>query len=766
MIDKPKLRDRRLAPGQECSRLLQPLHGIGNSQASPFRWHSQGEDPQFTVASGPVGLKQGWYLIEVTIRTDGHEDLAKWYFDYGEGYSETHVAGLPYRSGVTASRLHFLEGAPLGIRFDPMERGGLFSVDHMSFLAMQPMHARNHMIRTLTRAHAYYQGRSVGLVWQQVRQQAETRQLSVRALLYSLYRGIFVLNTQDEPGLYARWIDTFETPEVTDASASGAVLDSWRTRPTISIIMPTYNSDERYLREAIESVLAQDYPHWELCVADDASTDAHVREIIDDYARRDRRIKATFRATNGRIAAASNTALELARGDYVALLDHDDTLAPNALHALARAIQAQPDVQILYTDEDKIDPFGVRSSPHFKPDWNPDLLLSQNYMGHLTVFRRALLQRVGGFREGVEGSQDHDLVLRCMSHIGARPVVHVAKVLYHWRMSQGSTALAPEAKDYTTRAGLKALQDYFTAQGRDDVRVEAGLLPNTYRARYPIPAQAPLVSVLIPTRDNRAFLEPCIRSILATTEYHNYEIIILDNESVEAATLAFFRDIQQESEKVRVEAFPCVFNFSAICNYGVTQARGDLIALVNNDIEVISPDWLTEMVGHALRPEIGCVGAKLYYGDDTIQHAGVILGIGGVAGHSHRYFPHYAHGYFARLRLVQNLSAVTAACLVVRKSVYEAVGGMEENGLDHSFNDVDFCLKVREAGYRNLWTPHAELYHYESKSRGAEDTPERVMRFNKECDFMKRKWGDLLQKDPYYNPNLTMEREDFSLRIC
>jgi GT2 family glycosyltransferase len=336
-------------------------------------------------------------------------------------------------------------------------------------------------------------------------------------------------------------------------------------------------------------------------------------------------------------------------------------------------------------------------------------------------------------------------------------------VLYHWRSDEGSTARESGEKNYTGEAGIRALQDFCASQQKD-VRVEAGLMPNTYRVCYPIPDPAPLVTLLIPTRDRRDLLEPCVRSILDKTTYRNYEIIILDNESSDPQTLEFFAQIQAEDLRVRILGFHQPFNYSAINNFGVTQARGSLIGLVNNDIEVITPSWLSEMVSHALRPEIGCVGAKLYYDDDTIQHAGVIIGLGGVAGHSHKGFLRESSGYFHRLHVVQNLSAVTAACLLVRKSVYAEVGGLEEAGLRVAFNDVDFCLKVREAGYRNLWTPYAELYHHESKSRGMEDTPEKIARFNQEIDFIKAKWGAVLQNDPFYNQNLTQAREDFSLK--
>jgi len=336
-------------------------------------------------------------------------------------------------------------------------------------------------------------------------------------------------------------------------------------------------------------------------------------------------------------------------------------------------------------------------------------------------------------------------------------------VLYHWRMTKGSVALDPGEKSYTTEAGIKALRDFFCDQGRADIKVEAGAVPNTYRVRYPISKPEPLVSLLVPTRDMLEVLEPCIRSILEKTAYQNYEVLILDNGSVKSATLDYFDQVQAADSRVRVIPYHYPFNYSAINNHGVQRARGELLGLINNDVEIISTEWLTEMSSHALRPEIGCVGAKLYYANNTIQHAGVILGIGGVATHAYKNFPRADHGYFARLSVVQNYSAVTAACLLVRKSIYEEVGGLEEEYLKVAFNDVDFCLKVREAGYRNLWTPYAELYHHESRSRGWEDTPEKQARFQREIEFMLARWGNTLSSDPNHNPNLNRRNADLTV---
>jgi glycosyltransferase involved in cell wall biosynthesis len=563
---------------------------------------------------------------------------------------------------------------------------------------------------------------------------------------------------------YTKWL--LDCDEWSQIARQGAIahLNEMESPPTVSVVMPTYNTNPEWLREAIDSVLNQIYPYWELCIADDASTAPHVREILEQYRALDTRIRVVYRTVCGHISAASNSALGLATGDFVALLDHDDVLPEHALYHVASSIQKNTDAIILYSDEDKLAEDGSRTEPHFKSDWNPDLLFSQNYICHLCVIKRSILQKIRGFRTGVEGSQDHDLILRCLPHVKDSQIIHIPKILYHWRIHPQSTAQSVACKSYTSDAGIRALADYFNENGPDGTFVEQGLLPNTYRVRWPIPKPDPLVSLLIPTRDRRELVETVITSILKKTDYKNFEILVLDNGSTDPDTIEYFTHIQKEEHCVRVVAYDYPFNYSAINNYGISKAKGDIVGFINNDIEVITPCWLGEMVSHALRPGIGCVGAKLYYSNESLQHGGVILGVGGVAGHSHKHLPKNHPGYFRRAMLTQNLSAVTAACLIMRKSVFEEVGGFDEKKLTVAFNDVDLCLKVREAGYRNLWTPYAELFHHESLSRGHEDSPEKQQRFQSEVRHIKQKWTYKLQRDPYYNENLTLDREDFSLK--
>ncbi len=721
-------------------------------------WQSEGDDPFFIIdLSQWQAFNPGWYEFKLNIDSQGRRGLSKLYLDVGRGFTENDAVVMPYCTNQLSSRVFYLDSHLHNLRFDPMERKGKFSFSEMSISPVPDKNLDDIFISQLIDMHEDFQGLNKTAVVETIKNKGEQCDLPT---LYRYYCETF---NYSQPTLnYDEWIDTVEIPSLPTKIEVAEFISSMKTPFIISVVMPVYNPAEIYLRACLDSVLAQSYPHWELCIADDCSPKEHVQRVLREYEARDSRIKVVYREQNGHISAASNSALDIAKGDFVALLDHDDALPEHALLFMAQAICERPHTQILYSDEDKLNSRGERFDPHFKSDWNPDLFFSQNYVSHLGVYRRSLLQQIGGFRLGVEGSQDQDLLLRCLPHVAVEQIVHIPRVLYHWRTIEGSTALASGEKSYTTDAGIKALRDYFAEQ-QPGVTVEAGLVPNTYRVRYPIPEPAPLVSLLIPTRDRRALTETAVRSIIERSTYTHFEILILDNGSVEQETLDFFAQIQQEDSRVKVLRYDHPFNYSAINNFGARHAKGAIVGLVNNDVEVINPDWLTEMVSHCLRPEIGCVGAKLYYSNDTLQHAGVIVSLGGVAGHSHKHFPRNHPGYFHRLSLVQTLSAVTAACLLIRKNIFEQVLGLDEENLHVAFNDVDFCLKVREAGYRNLWTPYAELYHYESISRGAEDSPEKIARFAREVNFMKTKWGKLLELDPFYSPNLTKDREDFSI---
>lgn len=560
---------------------------------------------------------------------------------------------------------------------------------------------------------------------------------------------------------YAQWIAVNEDVNDPGFEHLRRQLGMLSTKPLISVLMPVYETPVDLLRQAIESVRRQVYDNWELCIADDCSSKPEVRALLEDLAAADPRIKLVFRERNGGISEATNSAFGPASGDWIALLDHDDLLAPDALAEVALRLAERPDAEIVYSDEDKVDAKGRRYEPYFKPEFSRELLRSQNYFNHLTVHRAANIRAIGGWRPAFDGSQDYDLNLRIVERIDPATIVHIPKVLYHWRATGGSTALYGEAKSYAYGAGLRALEEHLERLGLPAVAEQA---PSAmyYRIRFKVPTPAPRVSLIIPTRDQASLVRNCVESIRRKTTYENYEIVVVDNGSSEPEALAYLKEIAGQPN-LRVLRCPGPFNFSAINNFAVRATEAAIVGLLNNDIEVISPDWLTEMVSWAVQPDIGCVGAKLYYADETIQHAGVILGIKGVAGHSHRHFSRDQDGYFSRLKLLQNLSAVTGACLVVRREVYEQVGGLNEIDLQVAFNDVDFCLKVREAGYMNVWTPYAELYHLESISRGPENSPEKVRRFNREVEHMMASWD--LRHDPFYSPHLTLEREDFSLRV-
>ncbi len=573
-----------------------------------------------------------------------------------------------------------------------------------------------------------------------------------RGMVWELRRRVRAAND------YANWVRTYDTMTPEARATIAQRVAGLRAPPLISVLMPTYNPDPGWLRAAIESVRAQLYPHWELCIADDASTSGEVRDILRSYSESDKRIKVVFRPENGHISAASNSALALATGAWVALMDHDDLLAEQALFWVAECIAAHPDARLIYTDEDKIDDEkGQRFDPYFKPDWNIDLFRSQNTFSHLGVLATDLVRAVGGFHEGLEGSQDWDLVLRCIERVGPEQIRHVPRVLYHWRVHGASTAGSMKAKPYAALAGERALNQHFARIG---VRATAEYVGVGYRTRYALPDVPPLVSLIIPTRNALELVRQCVSSIVAKTSYPRYEIIVVDNDSDDPAALTYFRSIAQKPN-IRVVRDEREFNYSALNNAAVQVARGEVIALVNNDIEVISPDWLSEMVSFALQPGVGAVGARLWYPDRTLQHGGVVLGPG-VALHAHKGLPAGLNGYAGRAALIQSFSSVTAACLVIRKAIYQQVGGLDEVNLQVAFNDVDFCLRVREAGYRNVWTPYAELLHHESATRGEDVSPQKRQRFVREIAYMQQRWPDMLRHDPAYNPNLTAAGEDFS----
>ena len=538
-----------------------------------------------------------------------------------------------------------------------------------------------------------------------------------------------------------------------------ARLDRFENLPMISIILPVYNTSEKWLSDAINSVINQIYPNWELCIADDASTDPKIRELLERYKEIDDRIRVVYREDNGHISAASNSAISIAEGHYIALLDHDDTIPPHALARIVDCITENPNAKIIYTDEDKIDENGERSSPHFKSDWNPDLLLGQNFISHFGVYLKSEVDAVGGFRVGYEGAQDWDLALRISERCTEGDIIHIPEALYHWRSISGSTALDIGEKNYAHETAGKAIRDALRRRG-STAQIEP-VERYYWRVIHPTPNPEPLVSIIIPTRDQVDLLKNCIDSIKEKTTYRNYNFIIVDNNSEQEETHDFLESLKSEGQTVIHSPGP--FNFNALNNKAIRLTSASFVCLLNNDITVIEPDWLTEMVRHASRLPIGVVGAKLLYPHNHVQHAGVVLGIGGIASEAFKKLHLDDDGYIHRAHLVGNYSAVTGACMMFRKSVWDEVGSFNETDVPNAFGDIDFCLRVRKAGYRVLFTPFALLYHHESASRGNDLEPSKVEAFQKAEAYMKTNWGDIIRRDPHYNPNLTLSREDFTL---
>jgi GT2 family glycosyltransferase len=571
--------------------------------------------------------------------------------------------------------------------------------------------------------------------------------------MFGLKRGLKYLYKWAQRNDYQTWIRLYDQLDESQEAIIRNEIDGMTSQPKISIIMLLNDAPLNDIRETIESLCGQWYQNWELCIAVDTSAGNATLSLLQDYANQDARINVVATPLKDALSAAANRGLDLALGDYVALIGNADVLPPQALFYIAQAIASHPEAAMIFSDEDKISQSGVRYDPWFKCELNYELLLSQNAIGHLTVYRRDLIKDLEGFRVGFESAQDYDLALRALERIDATQVIHIPRILYHQRTRPRQTAAA-------TEAARRAVADHLVRTDRGGVVEPVPEAPQYNRVRYPLPPALPLVSIIIPTRDRANLLGMCLDSLLAKTTYTHYEIIIVDNGSVEASTQALFARLPKDRISIIHDDAP--FNYSRLNNLAVAQAKGDVICLMNNDIEIFTPDWMQEMLSYASQPDIGCVGARLWFPDGRLQHAGVITGLGGVAGHPNKFFPRGYSGYFGRAVLAQSMSAVTAACLMVCREIWEKVQGLDEN-LAVAFNDVDFCLRIRAAGYRNVWTPFAEMIHHESASRGDETTPEKQERYLKEIEQMKSRWGDLLNNDPAYNPNLTLAHDDFSL---
>ncbi len=525
--------------------------------------------------------------------------------------------------------------------------------------------------------------------------------------------------------------------------------------PKISIVIPLYHTPIKYLKQIIGSITSQTYTNWELCLADGSKED-DVEKYIRSHYKKEKRILYRRLKKNGGISENTNAAVAMATGEYIMLSDHDDIVEQGALFEIVKAINDNPGLDILYTDEDKITMDG-RSyfDPNFKPDFNPFMLESNNYICHIFVVRASIMEKIGGFRKEFDGAQDYDLILRCWEETTADKICHIPKVLYHWRSHPNSTATNPESKRYAYEAGAKALDEHFRRRG---IKATAEITPNLgiYRIHRQVEGN-PKVTIIIPNKDHIDDLEQCLSSVTAKTTYDNYEILVVENNSTDEKTFAYYKEMEKRYPQCRLLTWEREFNYAAINNFAVGEAAGEYLLFLNNDVELITENWLEEMLGICQCPEVGIVGAKLYFPDETIQHAGVILGLGGVAGHIFSGVSRYEPSYVGRAIMPQNLSAVTAACMMMKRSVFDQVEGFDET-FQVAFNDVDLCMKTTQAGYQVVFNPYVELYHYESKSRGMEDTKDKQSRFYQEVYRFESKWPDILKSgDPYYNVNLSLE---------
>ena len=712
-------------------------------------FRATGDAPSFAMRLHPARAQGGWYYLEAAlVRHTG--DREAWFRGRRRAVDGTAVDfEIPIPSNLRGSVREVIR-IPAGVEslfWTPMRAPGYFSQSELLLHRVSALEA------WLRRAH-----RVLLTLWQQRHAGADAKAgLTLGGALRDLqdaYLRTARMQIQRYRGLdYAGFIARLETPGKDRDAARRRIADAAH-RPRFSMIVaPPPSVDPARLDAALRALRAQEYGDWEVFIAAAAPDDA-VGALWTRHAREDARIRAIPAAETAEAADPIAAAIADATGDFFVLLDCADVLAPHALLFLAEAILANPDAALVYSDQDALDQDGRRSDPQCKPDWNPDLLHACDYLGALCGYERAALLAAGGWRIDVAPSvRNYALALRVTRDLPPRRIVHVPRVLVH-RQSGAHAAPEPDAEDAARHAVAELV-------GPLGATVEPGLVPGTFRVRHPIPDPPPLVSLIVPTRDKLEILQTCIDSVRSKTDYPNYEIRIVDNGSVEPETRAWLHAVVADP-RIHVLRDDRPFNYSALNNRAVAQARGEVVVLLNNDVEVIAPDWLREMVGHALRPEIGAVGAKLLYPNGMVQHAGVVLGIGGVAGHVHRYLDGKDPGYLNRAMVTQNLSVVTAACLAVRKTVYQEAGGLDEEHLQVAFNDVDFCIRLLRAGYRNLFTPHALLYHHESLSRGHDDTPHKKAVFEREFAYMKRRWGPF--RDPAYNPNLTLEFEDYSLR--
>ncbi|KVF74418.1 hypothetical protein WS75_16265 [Burkholderia sp. FL-7-2-10-S1-D7] len=720
---------------------------VKHLRAENDRYVSIGDDPQFAVRPNWRGFAPGWAMVTLEMRTDEAFPRPVIYAFAGDGGQQTHAYPISDSVNGTIKRLIALPPDVRSLRFDPTDRAGItFEIRALT-------------VRPLGKAALAYEG------WRAL--DATRRRAVIGALARRQFGKVKATLRDAVVGKYDRdayqaWVAEHDTLSEADVARYTSLGNALPVKPLISILMPVYNSRPKYLRKALDSVRAQTYRNWELCIADDASTNPEVRAVLEEYAGKDDRIRVVFREENGHISAASNSALEIVRGEFVALMDHDDAMPAHALYMIAAEINSHPDVDLIYTDEDKVDENDRRHDPHFKTDWNRELFYSQNFIAHLGVYRTSIAKQIGGFRVGFEGSQDYDFALRFLPHTQASRIRHIPRVLYHWRIFPGVTSFSTDNPDKSVNTARRALVEYFREVEPTSEVLPIERFPGWWRIKRLLPEKLPRVSLIVPTRDRLDVLRVAVNGFLHETDYPELEIVVVDNDSEQPETLEYFSEISMDP-RVRILRVSGPFNFSELNNRAVEIATGSILGFMNNDVQVIHSDWLAEMVSQISQQNVGAVGAKLIYANENIQHAGVVLGVYGVAAHGHRHFPRDSVGYFGRPMLVQNVSAVTAACMLVTRDAFDRAGGYDEVNLTVGYNDVDLCLKIREAGYDIVYTPFAELYHLESVSRGENLSAAQIERDAKERAYMRSRWSDIIDHDPFYNPNLTITSEDYSL---
>lgn len=739
---------------------LKPTDDVAVINVSKGDYKATGNAPFFVMTLEPASPQGGWYYLEAAlVRNNGSREASICADIRYEGKEKITIP-IPTNLRGTVREVFYLPPNVRALLWSPTAAPGFFSQSQL-------------LIHKITRLEGNLRriGRVIFDLWR-FRNRTPATNAGFKwwdgiTNLQDAYRRTATLRlNRMMDNDYPAFIALNDNLKEADIRAMRKQVLQLPLRPVISLIMPVQAPNEELFRAALDAVSGQIYPHWELLLAGDFSADSQSFAIANEYLGKNVQIKIVPVNPDAKLAVTLNRALELAQGEFVTRINQHGQITPHALFLLALEISKHPDADLVYTDDDSIDDNNQRHDPRFKPDWNPDLFFSYNYLANLTFYRHERLLELGGYRPGFEGAEDYDLSLRYLRDVSEKIIRHIPRVLYHSRTTSQeiSSTTSPLLEEFSCErvahhSEIRALETYFEGSG---ITVEDGPAPGLYQIKHPLPEYPPLVSIIIPTRDKVEILKKCVESIQQKTEYENWEMLVIDNQSVESETHIYLDQIQSDP-RIKVIHYEKAFNYSALNNFAVLHAQGEVLALLNNDVEVISKGWLTEMVSHAIRMDIGVVGAKLLYSNGTVQHAGVILGLGGVAGHAHRYLKGDEHGYCHRAVVTQNLSAVTGACMVVRKSCYQEVGGLNETDLGVAFNDIDFCLKLVATGYRNVFTPFALLYHHESISRGPDDTPEKHARFLHEFEYMRRIWGGILQNDAAYNPNLTLEFETFAL---